>query len=61
MQTTMKKTFIDIFSRADKHRTYEIPQRKQFVHHEPIQSAKNYSFLAAILLLFISAATGYFA
>ena len=27
---------IDIFSRTDKHRTYEIPQRKQFVHHESI-------------------------
>ena len=26
----------DTFSRTDKHRTYEIPQRKQFVHHESI-------------------------
>ena len=25
---------IDIFSRTDKHRTYKIPQRTQFVHHE---------------------------
>ena len=29
------KNDIDIFFR-DKHRTYEIPQRKQFVHHESI-------------------------
>ena len=27
---------IDFFSQTDKHRTYEIPQRKQFVHHESI-------------------------
>ena len=27
---------IDIFSRTDKHRTYEISQRKQFVPHESI-------------------------
>ena len=27
---------IDIFSRTDKHRTYEMPQRKKFVHHESI-------------------------
>ena len=27
---------IDSFSQTDKHRTYEIPQRKQFVHHESI-------------------------
>ena len=27
---------IDIFSRTDKHRTYEIPQRKQFVHNKSI-------------------------
>ena len=34
---------IDLFFRADKHRTYEIPPRKQFVHHGSIQIA-NYSF-----------------
>ena len=34
---------IDIFSRTDKHRPYEIPQRKQVVHHESILIA-NYSF-----------------
>ena len=27
---------IYIFSRTDKHKTYEIPQRKQFVHHKTI-------------------------
>ena len=34
---------MDIFSRTDKHRTYEIPQRKKFVHRESIRIA-NYSF-----------------
>ena len=33
----------DIFSRTDKHRTYEMPQRKQFVRHESIRTV-NYSF-----------------
>ena len=27
---------IDIFSRTDKHRTYKMPQRKQFVHLKSI-------------------------
>ena len=37
----------DIFSKTDKHETYEIPQRKQFVHHESIQIA-NYSFSSTL-------------
>ena len=35
---------LDIFWWTDKHRTYEMPQKKkQFVHHESIRIA-NYSF-----------------
>ena len=53
---------IDIFF-PDKHRTHEIPQGKQFVHHESIRIAITVShrLSAAILLLFISAAVGCFA
>ena len=54
---------IDIFSRTEKYRTYEIPERKQSVHHESIRIA-NYSFsstLSCNTLLFISASIGYFA
>ena len=38
---------IDIFSRTDKHRTYEIPQRKQFVHNKSIWIA-HYSFSSTL-------------
>ena len=54
------KNYIDIF--PDKLRTYEIPQTKQFVHHELIRIA-NYSFLSTLscnTLLFISAAVRYY-
>ena len=37
---------IDIFSRTDKHRTYEIPQRKESVHHEAICVARFSSALS---------------
>ena len=38
---------IDTFSRTDKHRTYEIPQRKQFVHRQSIRIA-NYNFSSTL-------------
>ena len=58
--TNGDKNDIDIF--ADKHRTYEIPQTKQFVCHELIRIA-NYSFLSTLscnTLLFVSAAVRYY-
>ena len=44
----------------DKHRTYEIPQRKQFVHQESIRTV-NYMFSSTLsfnTFTFISAAIG---
>ena len=38
---------IDIFSQTDKHRTYEMPQRKQIVHHESIRPV-NYRFSSTL-------------
>ena len=50
---------IDIFSRTDKHGTYETPQRKKIVNHESIRIA-NYSFsstLSCNTFTFLFAAT----
>ena len=38
---------IDNFSWTDKHRTYEIPQKKQFVYHGSNRTA-NYSFSSTL-------------
>ena len=54
---------IDIFSPTNKHSTYEIPQRKKLytMSRSELQIKVSHQLSAAMLLLFISAAVGYFA
>ena len=54
---------IDIFSRTDKHKTYEIPQENNLytMSRSALQVTISHQLSAAILLLFISAAVVYFA
>ena len=54
---------IDIFSRTDKHRKYEMPQRNSLytMSRSELWITVSHQLSTAILLLFISAAIGYFA